>query len=84
MIDGKLHYYHYKTKRWNLVKDSATLTTTPGPATTIANMATLADTSPGTRTPVISNQTRDVAVANASRQLELTFRGLLSQLSEQN
>jgi hypothetical protein len=84
MIDGKLHYYHYKTKRWNLVKDSTTPTTTPGPATTIANMANLADTSSGTRTPVISNQTRDVAVANASRQLELTFRGLLSQLSEQN
>jgi hypothetical protein len=84
MIDGELHYYHYKTKHWNLVKDSATPTTTPGPTTTMANMATLTDTSSGTQTRVISNQTRDVAVANASRQLELTFRGLLSQLSEQN
>jgi hypothetical protein len=85
LIDGKLYYYHYKLKRWNLVnKDEVNPTTQPGPPTTIAagKLATLADNPPGTLTPVISNQTRDVAVANASRQLELTFRGLLSQLNE--
>jgi hypothetical protein len=85
LIDGKLYYYHYKSKRWNLVdKDPVTTSTQPGPPTTIAagKLATLADNPPGTLTPVISNQTRDVAVANASRQLELTFRGLLSQLNE--
>jgi hypothetical protein len=81
VIDGKLHYYHYKSKHWNLVKDNPKQSS--GPATTIAaNTATLADTSQGNVTPVISNQTRDVAVANATRQLELTFRGLLSQLNE--
>jgi hypothetical protein len=83
MIDGKLFYYHYKSKRWNLVnKDEANKQ--PGPPTTIAagHLAALADNPPGTLTPVISNQGRDVAVANASRQLELTFRGLLSQLND--
>jgi hypothetical protein len=85
LIDGKLYYYHYKSKHWNLVdKDNSNPTKQPGPPTTIAagNLATLADNPPGTLTPVISNQTWDVAVANASRQLELTFRGLLSQLNE--
>jgi hypothetical protein len=82
VIDGKLYYYHCKSKCWNLVKD-ATKQTSSGPAMMIAaNTATLADNSPGNITPVISNQTRDIAVANASRQLELTFRGLLSQLHE--
>jgi hypothetical protein len=79
LIDGKLHYFHFKTKRWNLVKES----NSPGPSTTIANpaMATLADNPPGHLTPVISNQTRDLAVANAARQIESTFQGLLSQFS---
>jgi hypothetical protein len=83
LIDGKEHYYHYKTKRWNLVKVSPSPSTvTPAPPTTFAQMATSTDTPSGTITPVISNQTRDVAVANATRQLEMTFRGLLNQLSE--
>jgi hypothetical protein len=85
VIDGKLHYYHYKSKRWNLVKDPSTTPQkqTVGPATTIAaNTATIADNSSGSTTPVISNTTRNVAVANAARQMELTFNSLLSQLQE--
>jgi hypothetical protein len=84
VIDGKLHYYHYQSKCWNLVKDPSTpQKQTGGPAMTIAaNTATIADNSPGSTTPVISNTTRNVAVANAARQMELTFHSLLSQRQE--
>jgi hypothetical protein len=87
MIDGKLHFFHYKSKRWQLVKDLPA----PGPPTTLAHpaaannaMATLADNPPGTLTPIISNQTRDLAIANAARQIESTFQGLLTQFSSQS
>jgi hypothetical protein len=84
VIDGKLHYYHYKLKCWNLVKDPPTpQKQAGGPATTMAaNTANLADNPSGTVTPVISNTTRNVAVANAARQMELTFNNLLSQLQK--
>jgi hypothetical protein len=87
MIDGKLYFFHYRSKRWQLVKDSPAA----GPSTTLANtaaannaMATLADNPPGTLTPIISNQTRDLAIANAARQIESTFQGLLTQFSSQS
>jgi hypothetical protein len=80
LIDGKMYYYHYRSKRWNLVKDQQQPAPAAGPSTTIA--ANVVDTSNGAQTPVISNQTRDVAVANAARQMEMTFRGLLNQFSE--
>jgi hypothetical protein len=85
LIDGKLYYFHYKTKRWNLVKEL----NPPGLSTTVVHPAadvytafpTLADNPPGNLTPVILNQTRDLAIANAARQIKMTFQGLLSQFS---
>jgi hypothetical protein len=80
-IDGKVHYFHNKTKRWVPVNDQQTPPgPTGGPSTTLASPAAVPPTV-GTVTPVASNQTRDVAVANAARQLELTFQGLLNQFS---
>jgi hypothetical protein len=59
VIDGKLHYYHYELKHWNLVKDqSSTPKQASGPATTVStNTTTLANNPSGTVTPVISYQT---------------------------
>jgi hypothetical protein len=81
-IDGKLYYFHNNTKRWVPVNTNGT---TSGPATTVANPAAAntiqASLQAGSITPVISNQTRDVAVANAARQIEMTFQGLLNQFT---
>jgi hypothetical protein len=80
-IDGKVHFFHNKKKRWVPVNDQQTSPgSTGGPPTTLASPAVPPTT--GTPvTPVASNQTRDIAVANAARQLELTFQGLLNQFS---
>jgi hypothetical protein len=76
-IDGKLHFFHHKTRRWVPVNDQASSQATSGPPTTVANISSVQPD--GSMTPVTSNQTRDVAVANAARQLEMTFQGLLNQ-----
>jgi hypothetical protein len=81
-IDGKLYYFHNNSQRW--VPVNASGPTNPGPPTTIANPAVnnvTATTQAGSVTPVASNQTRDVAVANAAHQIEMTFQGLLSQFT---
>jgi hypothetical protein len=81
-IDGKLYYFHNNTKRWIPVNTSGSST---GPSTTVANAAVVntvnSSVQAGSVTPVTSNQSRDVAVANAARQLEMTFQGLLNQFS---
>jgi hypothetical protein len=78
LIDGKVHFYHHKTRRWVPVNEKASLQVTSGPATTLTNTASVQQPACSV-TPVASNQTRDVAVTNAARQLEMTFQGLLNQ-----
>jgi hypothetical protein len=67
-IDGKLYYFHNNTKHWVPVNTSGT--SSSGPLTTVANAA-VANTvtfsvQADSVTPVTSNQTHDVAVANAN------------------
>jgi hypothetical protein len=62
LIDGKLHWFHYKTQKWRPVGEKTT-PSPPGPPTTVANpaIATQAQvnlTESSNLTPVISNQTR--------------------------
>jgi hypothetical protein len=74
IIDDKEYYYHFKDKRWKPVTPPAAApaanTATPAPAV-IPNVADVA--------PPANNQAKEVAIANATRQIETCFRGLLNQ-----
>jgi hypothetical protein len=64
MIDGKIHFFHHKMRRWVPVNEQASSQATSGTPTTVATIASVQPD--GSKTPVASNQTRDVAVANAA------------------
>jgi hypothetical protein len=82
-IDGKLYYFHNNAKHWVPVNASGALSS--GPSTIVANAAVAntvtSSVQAGSVTPVTLNQTHDVAVANATRQIEMTFQGLCTSLA---
>lgn len=85
VIDGKDYYYHYKTKKWII----STRPRVPAQATPGANVATTTTIAPvtqegttaatATEPQANSAQARDLAVANLSRQYEVSLRGLMEQ-----
>jgi hypothetical protein len=72
-IDGKEYYYHYKDKRWKLV-DQPTPVGAQAPSAPSGNVAEAPTSAPAPPTTA-----KEVAVLNATRQMENVFRGLLSQ-----
>jgi hypothetical protein len=90
MIDGKEHYFDFAIKRWQLTKkerdklaagtdpkanaNALVTTTTPVyPSSTVGNV--------GTAPQANSLEARELAVANAARQIEMSLRGLVSQFN---
>ncbi len=73
MIDGKEYYYHYKDKRWKLVDKP----TTPTSAPTSSPSGNVAEAPAPAAAPL--NSIQEVALLNASRQMDSVFRGLMSQ-----
>jgi hypothetical protein len=90
MIDGKDHYYDFSTKRWKLTKKERDKLAAGTDSKANANVAT-------TTTPVYPSSTvnanvvsapqlnsldaRELAVANSTRQIEMSLRGLVSQFT---
>ena len=78
IIDGKEYCYQYREKRWKVV-DGSTPTTTTAPTTSAFPMSISHAVPPSSGMSAISEATKEVAIVNASRQMEQCFRGLLNQ-----
>jgi hypothetical protein len=91
MIDDKEHYYDFAIKRWQLTKKErdkiaagtdpkagatalVTTTTPVYPSSTVGNIV-------GAAPQANSLEARELAVANAARQIEMSLRGLVSQFN---
>jgi hypothetical protein len=82
-IDGKLYYYHYKDKRWKLVDQNDSVHSN-APTVPTSNVSLTSAPVP-VITPVPSaaisavTTDRELAIVNATRQIEHSLRGLMSQ-----
>jgi hypothetical protein len=90
-IDGKEHYYDFAIKRWQLTKKerdklaagtdpkagATALVTTTTPVYPSSTVGTIVGTAPQAN----SLEAREIAVANAARQIEMSLRGLVSQFN---
>jgi hypothetical protein len=90
MIDGKDHYYDFSTKRWQLTKkerDKLAAGTDPKATANVATTTTPVYPSSTANANVVtapqanSLEARELAVANAARQIEMSLRGLVSQFN---
>jgi hypothetical protein len=86
MIDGKDHYFDYTTKRWQLTKKERDKLAAGGDSK--ANLETTTTSIPlstvntGATAPQANSlDARELALANAARQIELSLRGLVSQFN---
>jgi hypothetical protein len=86
IIDGKDHYFDYTTKRWQLTKKERDKLAAGGdPKANLATTTTsipLSTVNTGATAPQANSlDARELALANAARQIELSLRGLVSQFN---
>ena len=77
IIDGKEYFYHHKDKRWKPLRQSSTSTPTPPVSTPTGNLA--APQPAATPNADALPNAKEVALINATRQMESVFWGLLGQ-----